>query len=72
MIEAKTFTKGSIWEVKLVDIVNYIDAYKKATKSNDVNLRIETDRNVKYTDVRNLMWSLQDAGYSRWNLISKP
>ena len=65
-------TKDSIWKVQLVDIKKYIDTYKKATKCNGVNLRIEADRNVKYPDLRSLLRYLQDVGYSRYNLISKP
>jgi len=57
--------------VKLADIRNNIDIYKKAIKRHEINLKIETDPNVEYPYVKSLMGYLQNIGYSHWNMTTK-
>ena len=68
---SKSPTEDSVWEVKLADIRNNIDIYKKATKCHEINLKIETDPNVEYPYVKSLMDYLQNIGYSHWNMTTK-
>lgn len=68
----KAASEDSIWEIKLSEINNTISTYKEITKSKDLEIIIEADRNVKYLPIKNLMLFLQDAGYTRWNLTTKP
>lgn len=67
----KSVTEDSVWEVKLADIRNNIDIYKKATKRHEINMKIEADPNVEYSYVKSLMGYLQDIGYSHWYLTTK-
>lgn len=67
----KSPMEDSVWEVKLSDIRNNIDIYKKATKRHEINLKIETDPNVEYPYVKSLMGYLQDIGYSDWYMTTK-
>lgn len=68
----KAASEDSIWEIKLSEINNTISTYKEITKSKNLEIIIEADRNVKYLPIKNLMHFLQDAGYTRWNLTTKP
>ena len=68
----KTASEDSIWEIKLSGISNTISTYKEITKSKDLKIKIEADRNVEYLPVKNLMRCLQDAGYTQYNLTTKP
>ena len=68
----KTASEDSIWEIKLSEISNAFDAYKDITKSKDLQLKIEADRNAEYLPIKNLMRCLQDAGYTQYNLTTKP
>lgn len=68
----KVASEDSIWEIKLSEISNTIVTYKEITKSKDLNIKIEADRNAEYLPIKNLMKSLQDAGYTRYNLTTKP
>lgn len=68
---SKSPTEDSVWEVKLADIRNNIDIYKKAIKRHEINLKIETDPNVEYPYVKSLMGYLQNIGYSHWNMTTK-
>ena len=61
----------------LVIQVNKIGKYsvyipKDITKSKDLKLKIEADRNAEYLPIKNLMRCLQDAGYTQYNLTTKP
>ena len=67
----KSPTEDSVWEVKLSDIRNNIDIYKKATKRHEINMKIETDPNVEYPYVKSLMDYLRDIGYSHWYMTTK-
>ena len=67
----KSPTEDSVWEVKLSDIRNNIDIYKKATKRHEINMKIETDPNVEYPYVKSLMEYLRDIGYSHWYMTTK-
>ena len=67
----KSPTEDSVWEVKLSDIRNNIDIYKKATKRHEINMKIETDPNVEYPYVKSLMGYLRDIGYSHWYMTTK-
>lgn len=58
--------------IKLSGISNTISTYKEITKSKDLKIKIEADRNVEYLPVKNLMRCLQDAGYTQYNLTTKP
>lgn len=69
----KVTSEDSIWEIKLSEISNAFDAYKDITKSKDLQLKIEADRNAEYLPIKNLMKCLQDAGYTQpYNLTTKP
>lgn len=68
----KAASEDSIWEIKLSEISNTISTYKEITKSKDLKIKIEADRNVEYRPIKNLMHCLQDAGYTRYNLTTKP
>ena len=68
----KVASEDSIWEIKLSEISNAFDAYKDITKSKDLQLKIEADRNAEYLPIKNLMKCLQDAGYTQYNLTTKP
>ena len=69
----KVTSEDSIWEIKLSEISNAFDAYKDITKSKDLQLKIEADRNAEYLPIKNLMRCLQDAGYTQpYNLTTKP
>ena len=68
----KAASEDSIWEIKLSGISNTISKYKEITKSKDLKIKIEADRNVEYLPVKNLMRCLQDAGYTQYNLTTKP
>ena len=66
----KTASEDSIWEIKLSEISNTIATYKEITKSEDLKIKIEADRNAEYLPIKNLMKCLQDAGYTRYNPIT--
>ena len=68
----KAASEDSIWEIKLSGISNTISTYKEITKSKDLKIKIEADRNVEYLPIKNLMKCLQDAGYTQYNLTTKP
>ncbi|WP_197067621.1 hypothetical protein [Prevotella pectinovora] len=68
----KAESEDSIWEIKLSGISNTISTYKEITKSKDLKIKIEADRNVEYLPIKNLMKCLQDAGYTQYNLTTKP
>lgn len=68
----KAASEDSIWEIKLSEISNTISTYKEITKSKDLKIKIEADRNAEYQSIKNLMKCLQDAGYTRYNLTTKP
>ena len=68
----KAASEDSIWEIKLSGISNTISTYKEITKSKDLKIKIEADRNAEYLPIKNLMKCLQDAGYTQYNLTTKP
>ena len=68
----KVTSEDSIWEIKLSEISNTIATYKEITKSEDLKIKIEADRNAEYQPIENLMRCLQDAGYTQYNLTTKP
>lgn len=69
----KVTSEDSIWEIKLSEISNTIATYKEITKSEDLKIKIEADRNAEYQPIKNLMKCLQDAGYTQpYNLTTKP
>lgn len=68
----KAASEDSIWEIKISEISNAISTYKEITKSKDLKIKIEADRNVEYLPIKNLMKCLQDAGYTQYNLTTKP
>lgn len=68
----KVTSEDSIWEIKLSEISNTIATYKEITKSKDLKIKIEADRNAEYLPIKNLMRHLQDAGYTQYNLTTKP
>ena len=70
-VDLKAANKDSIWEIKLSEISNTIATYKEITKSEDLKIKIETDRNAEYLPIKNLMRCLQDAGYTQYNLTTK-
>lgn len=72
LLNQKATIGDSIWKVKLSDIDKCIAIYKKATKDKNINIKIEADRNAEYLPIKNLMKCLQDAGYTRYNLTTKP
>lgn len=73
LVSLKAVCGDSIWEIKLSEISNAFDAYKDITKSKDLQLKIEADRNAEYLPIKNLMKCLQDAGYTQpYNLTTKP
>ena len=71
-VDLKAANKDSIWEIKLSEISNTIATYKEITKSEDLKIKIEADRNAEYLPIKNLMKCLQDAGYTQYNLTTKP
>lgn len=71
-VDLKAANKDSIWEIKLSEISNTIATYKEITKSEDLKIKIEADRNAEYQPIKNLMRCLQDAGYTQYNLTTKP
>lgn len=72
LLNQKATIGDSIWKVKLSDIDKCIAIYKKATKDKNINIKIEADRNAEYLPIKNLMKCLQDAGYTRCYLTTKP
>lgn len=68
----KAASEDSIWEIKISEISNAISTYKEITKSKDLKIKIEADRNAEYLPIKNLMRCLQDAGYTQYNLTTKP
>lgn len=68
----KVTNEDSIWEIKLSEISNTIATYKEITKSEDLKIKIEADRNAEYLPIKNLMRCLQDAGYTQYSLTTKP
>lgn len=68
----KAASEDSIWEIKLSEISNTIATYKEITKSKDLKIKIEAERNAEYLPIKNLMRRLQDAGYTQYNLTTKP
>lgn len=72
LLNQKATIGDSIWKVKLSDIDKCIAIYKKATKDKNINIKIEADRNAEYLPIKNLMRCLQDAGYTQYNLTTKP
>ena len=68
----KAASEDSIWEIKISEISNAISTYKEITKSIDLKIKIEADRNAEYLPIKNLMRCLQDAGYTQYNLTTKP
>lgn len=72
LLNQKATIGDSIWKVKLSDIDKCIAIYKKATKDMNIKIKIEVDRNAEYLPIKNLMRCLQDTGYTRYNLTTKP
>lgn len=72
LVSLKAVCGDSIWEIKLSEISNTIATYKEITKSKDLKIKIEADRNAEYLPIKNLMRCLQDAGYTQYNLTTKP
>lgn len=70
--DLKVASEDSLWDIKLSEISNTISTYKEITKSKDLKIKIEADRNAEYLPIKNLMKCLQDAGYTRYNLTTKP
>lgn len=68
----KAASEDSIWEINLSEISNTISTHKEITKSKDLKIKIEADRNAEYLPIKNLMRCLQDAGYTQYNLTTKP
>lgn len=68
----KAASEDSIWEIKISEVSNAISTYKEITKSKDLKIKIEADRNAEYLPIKNLMRCLQDAGYTQYNLTTKP
>lgn len=71
-VDLKATSEDSIWEIKLSEISNTISTYKEITKSKDLKIKIEADRNAEYLPIKNLMRCLQDADYTQYNLTTKP
>ena len=68
----KVTSEDSIWEIKLSEISNTIATYKEITKSEDLKIKIRAERNAEYQPIKKLMSCLQDAGYTQYNLTTKP
>lgn len=68
----KVASRDSTWEIGLSEINSTINTYKEATESKELKIKIETDRKVDYLPIKKLMRSLQDAGYTRYQLTTKP
>lgn len=68
----KTASNDSIWKIELSELSNAIATYKEITKSKELKIKIEAERNVEYLPIKNLMRCLQDAGYTQYNLTTKP
>ena len=60
--------------VKVIQTGSFSNALviKVIIKSKDLKLKIEADRNAEYLPIKNLMRCLQDAGYTQYNLTTKP
>lgn len=72
LADLKVASEDSLWDIKLSEISNTISTYKEITKSKDLKIKIEADRNAEYLPIKNLMKCLQDAGYTSYNLTTKP
>lgn len=72
LLNQKATVGDSIWKVNLSDIDKCIAIYKKATKDNNIKIKIEADNKAEYCSIKNLMRCLQDAGYTQYNLTTKP
>ena len=72
LVNLKVTSEDSIWEINLSEISNTISTHKEITKSKDLKIKIEADRNAEYLPIKNLMKCLQDAGYTQYNLTTKP
>lgn len=72
LADLRVASEDSLWDIKLSEISNTISTYKEITKSKDLKIKIEADRNAEYLPMKNLMRCLQDAGYTRYNLTTKP
>lgn len=72
LLNQKATIGDSIWKVKLSDIDKCIAIYKKATKDKNITIKIEADDKAEYCNIKNLMRCLQDAGYTQYNLTTKP
>lgn len=68
----KATSGDSIWKITLSEISKTIATYKEATKGQDLKIKIEADPNAEYLPIKNLMKCLQDAGYTRYQLTTKP
>ena len=51
----KAASEDSIWEIKLSEISNTISTYKEITKSKNLKIKIEADRNAEYLPIKNLI-----------------
>ena len=54
-VDLKAANKDSIWEINLSEISNTISTHKEITKSKDLKIKIEADRNAEYLPIKNLM-----------------
>lgn len=72
LIDPKATIQDSVLEIKLCDLGNSIAIYKKVIKNKDLKIKIEADHNVEYHSIKNLMECLQNAGYTQYNLTTKP
>lgn len=72
LIAPKATIQDSVLEIKLCDLGNSIAIYKKVIKDMDLKIKIEADHNVEYHSIKNLMKCLQNAGYTQYNLTTKP
>lgn len=72
LLNQKATVGGSIWKVNLSDIDKCIAIYKKTTKDKNIKIKIEADNKAEYCSIKNIMRCLQDAGYTRYNLTTKP
>lgn len=72
LADLKAASEDTIWEINLSEISNTIATYKEITKNKDLKIKIESDRDVEYPPIKNLMRCLQDAGYTRYYLTTKP
>ena len=72
LADLKAAREDTIWEINLSEISNTIATYKEITKSKDLKIKIESDRDAEYPPIKNLMRCLQDASYTRYYLTTKP